>query len=140
MPREGRSLAVRAVEASEATVLARFALEDHECVIVPGDAVGTVGKIRLGTLTLDGRRYAVLGVPRPPPEPDPIERLTPRELEIAVLIAGGCCNKTIARRLGISGYTVGAHVGRIFAKLDVHKRTELTARIARRIADHDGFA
>ena len=47
--------------------------------------------------------------------------------------ACGGCNKSIARRLGISSHTVGAHIGRILAKLAVHKRTELAACVARHL-------
>ena len=112
--------------------LARFALLGHDCMVVAtqGDAFG--GHVQLGQLLVDGQRYLVLGKKLQPTAPDPVSRLTPRELEIALLIAGGCCNKTIARRLEISCHTVGAHVGRIFAKLCVHKRTELTARVVQR--------
>jgi DNA-binding NarL/FixJ family response regulator len=92
------------------------------------------GASPIGTLTFDGCRYAVLVAPPEPVESDLLALLTPRELQIATLIAGGHDNKLIARRLSISGYTVGAHVARIYAKLGMHKRTELTARVVRRLA------
>ena len=88
------------------------------------------GRTRLGSLTFDHQHYAVDGAPMAPAGPDPVERLTPRELEIALLIASGYCSKVIARRLGISAHTVRAHIERVFAKLDVHKRAELIARMA----------
>ena len=114
--------------------LARFALLGHDCVVVGTHGAAMVGHVQLGQLLVDGRRYLVLGRKQQPTAPDPVSRLTPRELGIALLIAGGCCNKTIARRLEISCHTVGAHVGRIFAKLCVHKRTELTARVVQRLS------
>lgn len=48
--------------------------------------------------------------------------LTTRELEIVCLIAFGLSNKQIASRLGISAWTVSAHLRRIFAKLHVDTR------------------
>jgi two-component system, NarL family, response regulator YdfI len=43
---------------------------------------------------------------------------------LAVLLAEGMGNKTIASRLGISEHTVKFHVGSIFNKLGVSSRTE----------------
>jgi DNA-binding NarL/FixJ family response regulator len=57
-----------------------------------------------------------------PPEP-----LTPRELEILGLLAGGDSNKTIAARLSISVHTVKFHISSILAKLGVTSRTEAVA-------------
>jgi DNA-binding CsgD family transcriptional regulator len=119
---------------------ARFLLDGHECVVQPLTAAVQPGWSRLGTLDLLGRRYAIDGLLHAPAGPDPVERLTPRELEIALLIAAGCCNKTVGRRLGISAHTVGAHLGRIYAKLDLHKRTELTVCVVHRLIEHRGSA
>ena len=111
-------------------VIARFLLLGHDCVVVPLETTPMAGRTRLGSLTFDHQHYAVDGAPMAPAGPDPVERLTPRELEIALLIASGYCSKVIARRLGISAHTVRAHIERVFAKLDVHKRAELIARMA----------
>ncbi|WP_420099806.1 response regulator [Corynebacterium sp.] len=51
--------------------------------------------------------------------PDP---LTPRELEILVLVARGYSNPEIARRLFVSLPTVKTHVGRILAKTESRDR------------------
>ena len=53
-------------------------------------------------------------------------RLTPRELEVVRYLAMGCKNADIARRLFISEETVKAHLSRVFGKLGVHDRVELT--------------
>ncbi|GAC1467911.1 MAG: response regulator transcription factor [Chloroflexota bacterium] len=53
-----------------------------------------------------------------------IEALTPREIEVLVMLAEGEGNKTIARRLGISEHTVKFHVGSILAKMHASSRTE----------------
>jgi DNA-binding NarL/FixJ family response regulator len=50
--------------------------------------------------------------------------LTPRELDVLVLIADGLPNKVIARRLGIAEKTVKAHVTQIFQALGVTDRTQ----------------
>lgn len=50
-------------------------------------------------------------------------RLTPRELSILRLVAGGYSNKEIARVLTISDGTVKNHVTDILAKLDARDRT-----------------
>jgi DNA-binding NarL/FixJ family response regulator len=57
-------------------------------------------------------------------EPQPLERLTPREREVLVLIARGLANKRIALELGLSEKTVKAHVGHVLAKLGVTDRTQ----------------
>ncbi|HZS04341.1 MAG TPA: response regulator transcription factor [Blastocatellia bacterium] len=81
-----------------------------------------------GLVVLDSRvAEALTGtaafVPRGAPDLQP-EALTPREIEVLVMIAEGFGNKTIAQRLGISEHTVKFHVSSIFAKLGVTSRTE----------------
>jgi DNA-binding CsgD family transcriptional regulator len=58
--------------------------------------------------------------------------LTPRELEVLVLLAEGASNKTIARRLGISVHTAKFHVGSLLDKLDAVGRTDAVTHAARR--------
>ena len=60
----------------------------------------------------------------------PFPKLSPREHEIARMVAKGYTNKTIAAVLDISTWTVGTHVRRMFTKLDVHSRSALVARLA----------
>lgn len=55
--------------------------------------------------------------------------LSPREFEIVRLVSKGLQNKTIAHILDISPHTVSTHLRRIFAKLQVHNRTALAARL-----------
>lgn len=55
--------------------------------------------------------------------------LSAREREIVQLLAQGHSNAEISRLLGLSGHTVGDHVKSVFAKLAVHSRAELTARL-----------
>jgi DNA-binding NarL/FixJ family response regulator len=53
--------------------------------------------------------------------------LTPRELEILLLLAEGQPQRTIAEGLVISPKTVGTHIERILAKLGVHSRAQAVA-------------
>jgi DNA-binding NarL/FixJ family response regulator len=48
--------------------------------------------------------------------------LSPREREVALLVARGLANKEIALELGLSVGTVKLHVHHIFLKLGKHKR------------------
>jgi DNA-binding NarL/FixJ family response regulator len=49
--------------------------------------------------------------------------LTPRERDVLDLLAGGCRNHEIARRLGMSEKTVRNHVSQVLLKLQVPDRT-----------------
>lgn len=61
--------------------------------------------------------------------------LTDRELEVAMLAVSGAPNRDIAAALNVSVRTVEVHLGRVFAKLDVRRRVELTA-LAHRTNQH----
>jgi DNA-binding CsgD family transcriptional regulator/tetratricopeptide (TPR) repeat protein len=56
----------------------------------------------------------------------PQGRLTPREREIARMVADGRSNPAIARELGISPKTVANHVAAIFEQLGLRARWQLT--------------
>lgn len=60
------------------------------------------------------------------------EALTPTELRVVELVAGGLTNRQIAERMFISPGTARIHVQHIFEKLSVHSRSELTALAVRR--------
>lgn len=55
---------------------------------------------------------------------EPLDRLTPREREVLVLIGLGFSNKRIANELDLSEKTVKTHVGHVLAKLGVTDRTQ----------------
>jgi DNA-binding NarL/FixJ family response regulator len=57
--------------------------------------------------------------------------LTRQELELLRLLAEGCTNEAIGKRLYLSAETVRAHVRRLMAKLDVHTRTAAVATALR---------
>src|SRR5262249_35485847 len=63
-------------------------------------------------------------------EPSPpriVQRLTPRERQVFVMVAEGAANRDIARRLILSEGTVKIHLHTIFRKIGVHSRAALTA-------------
>jgi len=77
-------------------------------------------------IDVDGARYLLI---RMPLAAQPRVQLSPREQEIARMVAQGHPNKIIADVLNISSWTVGTHLRRIFAKLGVSSRAAMVARI-----------
>ena len=67
------------------------------------------------------------------------EELSPRELEVLVLVARGCTNKDVAQKLFISDKTVRNHVTSCLLKLQAKDRTEAVTRAIQRglIRVHD---
>jgi DNA-binding CsgD family transcriptional regulator/predicted negative regulator of RcsB-dependent stress response len=57
--------------------------------------------------------------------------LSPREFEVLQLLAGGNSNQQIAEELVLSVRTVERHINHIYAKLNVHSRTQATAFVLR---------
>jgi PAS domain S-box-containing protein len=56
--------------------------------------------------------------------PDPIQRLTTREIEVLRLMAGGTSTNDIARALGIQASTVKNHIQHILEKLGAHTKLQ----------------
>ncbi len=75
---------------------------------------------------IDGTRYYLV---RCEPQSNPSVQLSQREQEIARLVADGLPNKCIAKKLGISQWTVSTYLRRIFSKLDVTTRAAMTAKL-----------
>jgi DNA-binding NarL/FixJ family response regulator len=96
------------------------------------DLVGTVLHAVDGELVCPPRiaallfqRVAALSVQAPS---GPSEPLTPREREIAGLVARGLPNKAIARELRLAPATIKNHVHNILQKLSLQRRGEIAAR------------
>ena len=57
-----------------------------------------------------------------------VDPLSERELEVLQLIANGLSNQEIGRKLFLATSTVKRHVNNIYAKLNVHSRTQAVAK------------
>lgn len=78
-------------------------------------------------LEVDGVRCVLVRRPQEAEKSD--VALSPREREIARMVAKGYPNKVIARVLEISSWTVSTHLRRIFAKLGVSSRAAMVAHL-----------
>jgi two-component system nitrate/nitrite response regulator NarL len=58
------------------------------------------------------------------------KRLSPREREVALLVARGLTNKEVGRELHLSDGTVKQHVHNIFLKLGTRRRQMLTSVVS----------
>jgi len=74
---------------------------------------------------------AASGARAKPRDGSAIEELTPQELQVALVVAGGATNREAAAALFVSPKTVEAHLGSIYRKLGLRSRTELASRFAR---------
>jgi DNA-binding NarL/FixJ family response regulator len=119
-----------------------FRIDGHEFIAIVGVASAVEGgqagcafgpQAVVGQIETPHGNYVILNHDRPEGErgASGTEGLSRRELEVAVLIADGKCDKEIARQLGISNYTVREHIRRIFAKLKVCRRSAVIARLLR---------
>jgi predicted ATPase/DNA-binding SARP family transcriptional activator/DNA-binding CsgD family transcriptional regulator len=66
------------------------------------------------------------------PPGEPIVELTPRENEIAALVARGLTNRQVAQELSISERTAGNHVAKILRKLRLRSRAQIGGWAAER--------
>ena len=67
-------------------------------------------------------------------EPEAWSQLTSQELQIARMAAQGMSNREIGQRLFLSHRTVGSHLYRLFPKLGITSRVQLSAVIGPRPA------
>lgn len=58
------------------------------------------------------------------------EQLTPQELQVALAVSRGATNREAAAALFLSPKTIESHLSRIYRKLGIRSRTELSRRLA----------
>ncbi len=120
-------------------VLTSFSSEDD---VIPAVAAGAAGYLLkdVAPLELEAavravyRREGLLSpqvvsrvmkeVARGAATSSPLDDLTPRELEVLALLAGGRSNRDLASELFVSERTVKTHVSNILAKLRLTDRTQ----------------
>ncbi|MHC5597365.1 MAG: response regulator transcription factor [Nostoc sp.] len=90
------------------------------------EIVAAVEAIASGLLVLHPDAVEFLSI-REKVVTNPVQSLTPREIEVLVMLGSGLGNKAIAKRLHISEHTVKFHLSSIFQKLSVSSRTEAVA-------------
>ncbi len=114
-------------------------------IVGNGQLIGTVNFTRVGDnlSAFDWNDLASLGAvcshfstklaelrQQSDPIRDPIiQRLTPREIQIAMLVAKGLTNTKIGTELWITQNSVKQALKRMFRKLEVSARTEMVARL-----------
>lgn len=91
------------------------------CPLRPGDTVriGPDALLRLGDSTPQAQSDT----------PASAGPLSPRELDVARLVATGLKNAEVAERLGLSARTVTSHLDHIYARLGITSRAALTRHI-----------
>lgn len=70
--------------------------------------------------------------------PESIDELTATEREVARLAGTGMTNRQVADALILSPKTVDGVLTRVYAKLDIHSRAELGARMAGELTQREG--
>ena len=99
---------------SEATSSVGYLLKDRVAHV--RDFLDAVRRVAAGGTALDPEVVAQLMVRR---RDDPMDRLTPRELQVLQLMAEGRSNGVIVATLKVSPSAVEKYVTNIFAKLDL---------------------
>ncbi|PZU48218.1 MAG: hypothetical protein DI568_08210 [Sphingomonas sp.] len=69
------------------------------------------------------------GALEPEELPCALDLLSAREVELARHVVMGCQTKEVAHRMNLSKFTVDNHLRRIYSKLGIHNRTELSRLI-----------
>jgi len=123
--------------------IVEFRIADAQCRVVAQEQVACEGASDgsdpegmrvVGSCSLRGRRYLILcSVAEEELQAEASTGLrallTPRELQVALLVADGMGNKQIAHRLRLSEWTVSSYIRRIFVKLGVRTRAAMVARM-----------
>jgi DNA-binding CsgD family transcriptional regulator len=92
--------------------------------LVPGAVVTLGSYVRLRLMYHGDTDY------ERPDDADEAPRLSPRQMQVAFLVADGFTNAEIARQLSISAKTVARHLENIFAALQIRNRAALASWIS----------
>jgi len=65
------------------------------------------------------------------------DALTPQELQVAAIVAGGATNKEAAAALFLSVKTIEFHLGHVYRKLGIRSRTELSRIVNAPVSRHE---
>ena len=140
----GLEVTERLVKGRHAKVIVVSVLEDGPMPrkLIEAGASGYVGKggdsaelVRAVRDVACGKRFLANGIAQKlalsglDGEATPFDELSPRELEITMLLVQGLRQEEIARRLNLSPKTINTHKSRLFAKLDIEDNIAL-ARLA----------
>ncbi|TWT23458.1 response regulator [Luteimonas marina] len=140
----GLEVTERVVKGGHAKVIVVSVLEDGPMPrkLIEAGAAGYVGKggdsselLRAVRDVARGKRYLASSIAQKLAlsgiggEGTPFDELSPRELEIAMLLVQGLRQEEIAKRLSLSAKTVNTHKSRLFAKLQIEDNIAL-ARLA----------
>lgn len=140
----GLEVTERLVKGRHAKVIVVSVLEDGPMPrkLIEAGASGYVGKggdsaelVRAVRDVACGKRFLANGIAQKLAlsglggEATPFDELSPRELEIAMLLVQGLRQEEIARRLNLSPKTINTHKSRLFAKLGIEDNIAL-ARLA----------
>jgi non-specific serine/threonine protein kinase len=136
---EARELVARRGAArNQVRSIERFAMRDWEldssravATQITAGARPTIAAVgAVGALEIEGAVEYALASPgiTSPGAVRPADALTPREREVACLVAEGLSNREVAERLVLTEKTAANHVERIFEKLGLQSRSQLAAR------------
>jgi len=121
----GKSLRIFTTVPSRSAV-AQY-LNGQECSLLTFDAGPDELQAALDALE-EGPAYIAPGIVRSLATSPPVSPLTPREVEVARLVADGLSNSEIAEQLVISPHTVRAHLQSIGSRLNVNSRGKMAAK------------
>ena len=81
---------------------------------------------------MDGSRFRAVSPVASSSTRARLDQLTPQEVQIALLLAGGSTTREAAAAMFLSPKTIEYHLRNIYRKLGIHSRPELAEAMARR--------